>query len=60
MYGKSLSAGPLGLRAWIWPSTRGFNSTACILHTTYANGNNPGPIEGMVNLSPPDLVRFRA
>ena len=31
MYGKSLSAGPLGLHAWIWPSTRGFDSTVCIL-----------------------------
>ena len=31
MYGKSLSAGPLRLRAWIWPSTGEFDSTACIL-----------------------------
>ena len=35
------------------------------LHTTRAKGNNPGPIEGMANLflanlSPPDLMRFRA
>ena len=39
MYAKSLSAGPLGLRAWIWLSQ-------CEV--------------GMVNLSPPDRVRFRA
>ena len=60
MYGKSLSARPLGLRSGIWPSNKGFDSTACTLHTTYTNGNNPGTIEGMANLSPPDLVRFRA
>ena len=39
MYAKSLSAGPLRLRAWIWLSR-------CEV--------------GMVNLSPPDRVRFRA
>ena len=26
MYGKSLPGGLLRLRAWIWPSTKGFNS----------------------------------
>ena len=31
MNGKSLSAGPLRLRARIWPSTRGFGSTASTL-----------------------------
>ena len=31
-HGKSLSAGPLGLRAWIWPSTGGFDITPCTLH----------------------------
>ena len=49
-YSKSLSAGPLGLRAWIWPSSGRFGSTAYIL----------GLIEVMTNLSLPDLVRFRA
>ena len=32
MYSKSFSAGPLGLRAWIWPSTGRFDSIACTLH----------------------------
>ena len=36
------------LRTWIWPSTGGFDSTACILW----------PIENMANLSPPDLWGF--
>ena len=31
IYGESLSAGPLGLRAWISLLTRGFDKTVCIL-----------------------------
>ena len=50
MYGKSLSAGLLRLRAWIWPLSGRFGSTAYIL----------GLIEIMANLSTPDLVRFWA
>ena len=45
---KFLSTGPVRLRTWIWPSTGGFDSTACILW----------PIENMANLSPPDLWGF--
>ena len=50
MYDKSLPAGFLKLRARIWPSTGGFDSTAYTL----------GFIEVMANLSTLDLVRFRA
>ena len=49
--GKSLSAGPLRLRAWIWLSSGRFSSTASTLRSIEV---------GMVNLSLPDLVRFRA
>ena len=46
---KSLSAGSLGLRARIWLSQ--FLVTGLIVPLIQ-------PIEGMANLSPPDLVRF--
>ena len=51
MYGRSFFAGLLRLRAWIWPSSGRFGSTTSTLQ----------PIEvGIINFSPPDLVRFCA